>query len=226
MNQINDLSFIAGGVMVFIIEHQSSLNRNMPLRIMLYMAEVYKKIVDRKSLYRNTLVKIPRPEFIVLYNGREEAPDRWEERLSDAFMEAAGETENSLDLTVTVYNINKGRNRELLERSEHLAGYAEFVARVRENEETMPLADAVTGAIRGCVRQGILADFLEEHGSEVMNMLLEEWKLDEAKEVWREEGREEGFEMAEARYQPIIEEKDRENEWLRRKLREAGIDLR
>jgi hypothetical protein len=46
MNQINDLSFIVGSVMVFIIEHQSSLNRNMPLRILLYMAEVYKKIVD------------------------------------------------------------------------------------------------------------------------------------------------------------------------------------
>jgi hypothetical protein len=248
MNQINDLSFIVGGVMVFIIEHQSSLNRNMPLRILLYMAEVYKKIVDRKSLYRSVLVKIPRPEFIVLYNGREEAPDRWEERLSDAFMEATGEEKPSLDLTVTVYNINKGRNRELLGRSEHLAGYAEFVARVRENEKAMPLADAVADAIRGCVRQGILADFLGEHGSEVMNMLLEEWSLDEAKEVWREEG----FEMAEARYQPVIEDKNREIRdrdrligdkdrligdrdrvigdkdrligELRRKLREAGID--
>jgi hypothetical protein len=180
--------------------------------------------VERKSLYKNALVKMPRPEFIVLYNGREEAPDRWEERLSDAFMEAVGETKPSLDLTVTVYNINKVRNRELLGRSEYLAGYAEFVARVRENEKAMPLADAVTGAIRGCVRQGILADFLEEHGSEVMNMLLEEWNLDEAKEVWREEGREEGFEMAEARYQPVIEDRDRVIGELRRKLREAGID--
>jgi hypothetical protein len=102
----------------------------------------------------------------------------------------------------------------------------------------MPLADAVAGAIRGCVRQGILADFLGEHGSEVMNMLLEEWSLDEAKEVWRDEGREEGFELAVARYQPVIEDKNREISVikreignkdrligeLRRKLREAGID--
>jgi hypothetical protein len=44
----------------------------------------------------------PRPEFIVLYNGTEEAPDRWEERLSDALMEAAGETNPSLDLTIVV----------------------------------------------------------------------------------------------------------------------------
>jgi hypothetical protein len=235
MNRINDLSFIAEKKFVFIVEHQSRLNRNMPLRILLYISRVYEKIVDRRSLYRDTLVKIPAPELIVLYNGTEETPDRWEERLSDAFMETGEGVKNALDLTVTVYNINKGRNPELLGRSEHLAGYAEFVARVRENERAMPLEAAVTEAIRRCVREGILAGFLEKHGSEVMNMLLEEWSLDEAKEVWREEGRdegrEEGFELAAARYQPvieenrvIIEEKDRENQELRRKLREAGID--
>jgi hypothetical protein len=241
MNQVNDLAFIAGNAMVFIIEHQSSLNRNMPLRILLYLAEVYKQIVDRKTLYKSALVKIPKPEFIVLYNGREEAPERWEERLSDAFMEGEGDAKTSLDLTVTVYNINKGRNRELLGRSKHLAGYAEFVAQVRESEKAMPLAQAVTEAIRRCIREGILAEFLGKHGSEVMNMLLQEWNLDEAKEVWREEG----WEAAAARYQPVIEEKDREIKEkdrenqaikreignkdreireLRRRLRENGID--
>jgi hypothetical protein len=76
---------------------------------------------------------------------------------------------------------------------------------------------------------GGAADFLEEHGSEVMNMLLEEWNLDEAKEVWLEEG----WEKAEAKYQPIIAEKDQRIEEtqmiiedLKRKLREAGIDPR
>jgi hypothetical protein len=107
-----------------------------------------------------------------------------------------------------------------------LAGYAEFVALVRENGKTMPLARAVGEAIRRCIREGILAVFLEEHSSEVMNMLLEEWNWDEAKEVWLEEGVEAGLKMAEAKYQPVLAEKDRENEWLRRKLQEAGIDPR
>jgi hypothetical protein len=67
-----------------------------------------------------------------------------------------------------------------------------------------------------------------------MNMLLDEWNLDEAKEVWFEEG----WEKAEAKYQPVIREnqaiiaenqaviaaKDRENQELRRMLREAGIE--
>jgi hypothetical protein len=122
---------------------------------------------------------------------------------------------------------------------------------VRENEKAMPLARAVGEAIRRCIGEGILAGFLEEHSSEALNMLLEEWNWEEAKEVWLEEGVETGLKMAEAKYQPVIaekdrenraiiaenrviieekdrriEEKDRENEWLRRKLREAGIDPR
>jgi hypothetical protein len=79
------------------------------------------------------------------------------------------------------------------------------------------------------VRAGTLAGFLEEHGSEVMNMLLEEWDWDEAKEAWREEV----WEEAEAKYQPVLTEqaralteKDLEIEDLRRKLREAGIEDR
>jgi hypothetical protein len=194
MNMVNDLSFIVGGVMVFIIEHQSSLNHNMPLRLLLYFSEIYKKIVDRRSLYKKALVKIPKPEFIVFYNGTEDTPDQWEERLSDAFIDPEGDGKNTLDLVVRVYNINKGRNKELLSRSENLSGYAEFVARVRENEKAMPRDQAVTEAVRRCIRDGILAGFLEEHGSEVMNMLLEEWNWEEAKEVWREEALEEGME--------------------------------
>ncbi|MDR1248399.1 MAG: hypothetical protein LBK63_03755, partial [Treponema sp.] len=91
--------------------------------------------------------------------------------------------------------INKGRNKELLSRSENLAGYAEFVAQVRENQKAgMSLEAAVTGAVRYCVGQGILAPFLEEHGSEVMGMLLKEWDWDVAKEVWQEEAMEKGME--------------------------------
>ncbi|MDR1248212.1 MAG: Rpn family recombination-promoting nuclease/putative transposase [Treponema sp.] len=218
MNRINDLSFTAEQKMALIIEHQSSLNHNMPLRILLYMSRVYEKIVDRKSLYKEALVKIPRPEFIVLYNGADKTPDKWEERLSEAYMEAALNPNISLDLTVTVYNINKDRNQALLSRSKHLAGYAEFVARVRENENAMPPDQAVTEAVRRCIRDGILADFLEEHGSEVMNMLLEEWNWDEAKEVWREEAWEKGWE--EGREEGI------EKGWEegREKGREEGIE--
>jgi hypothetical protein len=106
----------------------------------------------------------------------------------------------------------------LLKRSESLAGYAEFVAQVREREGAMPLEQAVAEAIRHCARNGVLAGFLTEHGSEVMNMLLDEWNLDEAKEVWFEEG----WEQGRAESQQALMEKDQEILELRQKLQEMG----
>jgi hypothetical protein len=155
----------------------------MPLKMLFYIARVYEKIMGSRTLYRDTLVKIPKPEFIVLYHGKEPTPDYWEESLPTAYTGGDGKNNPALNLRVKMYNINKGRNTELLKRSEHLAGYAEFVAQVRECEGAMPLEQAVTEAIRRCARNGVLADFLSAHGSEVMNMLLDEWNLDETKEI-------------------------------------------
>ena len=41
-----------------------------------------------------------------------------------------------------------------------------------------------------------MTEFLETHGSEVSNLLLEEWNMDEALKDAREKGREEGREEA------------------------------
>ncbi|WP_232616850.1 Rpn family recombination-promoting nuclease/putative transposase [Treponema primitia] len=226
MDRINDLSFTVGDKLVFVIEHQSTLNKNMPLRFLSYIPRVYEKIIARRAIYKNALVKIPKPEFVVLYNGLEKMPEKWELRLSNAFTGLEAGEKTSLDLIVTVYNINYGQNMELLRRSENLAGYAQFVAKVRENA-AMPLEQAVTEAIRYCIKNRILARFLEEYGSEVTNMMFGEWDWDEAKEAWQEEAREE----MEAKYQPILienrqalAEKDCAIQELRRKLQEAGID--
>jgi hypothetical protein len=39
----------------------------MPLRLLIYIAHIYEKIVARRNLYKTVLEKIPVPEFIVLY---------------------------------------------------------------------------------------------------------------------------------------------------------------
>jgi predicted transposase YdaD len=50
-------------------------------------------------------------------------------------------------------------------------------------------------AVKWCIGHDILKGFLKEHGTEVMNMLMAEWKLEDALVVEREEGREEGLEQ-------------------------------
>jgi hypothetical protein len=198
MDKLNDLSFTIDNKVVILIEHQSTINPNMALRMLLYMARLYEKITERKVLYKDKPVKIPRPEFIVLYNGNAPYPDMAELKLSDSYLPLNGLKEDRpplLELTVTVYNINKGHNERMVQKCEKLYGYSIFVSKTREyiGEQNMALDLAVKAALEYCIRNNVLSKFLLEHGSEVMNMLLDEWNWDDAKEVWQEEAREEGL---------------------------------
>jgi hypothetical protein len=193
MDSINDLSFSIGDKIVVLIEHQSTINPNMPLRLLLYIARVYEKITGSDNLYTSSEVPIPRPEFIVLYNGIEPYPDQAALKLSDAFADKTVLPE--LELTVKVFNINEGRNADMLKRSETLHGYAAFVGKVRGFVvETGSLAKAMPQAIDWCIRHGILSDFLETNGSEVRNMLLTEWNWDDALRVREQDGVKKGLE--------------------------------
>jgi len=194
MEQINDIAFVIEGKFVVMIEHQSSMNPNMPLRMLLYIARVYEKIVSNDNLYGTKMITIPRPEFIVLYNGNDECPDKHIQKLSDMFSEPLPESLANLELVVTIYNINKGRNEEFASRSEKLKGYEFFIYLVRENLKVMDRDAAISRAVGDCIRQNVLKEFLEEHGSEVHNMLLSGWNWDDAKRVWQKEAREDGQE--------------------------------
>jgi predicted transposase/invertase (TIGR01784 family) len=183
MERINDISFTIGDKLVVLIEHQSTINPNMPLRLLLYVARIYEKIIESENLYTSQPIRIPRPEFFVLYNGKEECPDEETLKLSDAFRDMSEAPE--LELAVKVYNINEGRNEVLLRRSENLSGYAEFVGTTRELEGlTGSRREALEGAVKRCIEKGILKEFLSKNGSEVVNMLLTEWNWDDARRVW------------------------------------------
>jgi len=197
MDMMNDISFTIGDKVVVLIEHQSSVSENLPLRLLLYMARVYEKIIDKKAVYRQKLMTVPKPEFIVLYNGKGEFPDERELRLSDAFREPPDHPEKygSLDLTVRVLNINAGHNESVIRRSETLQGYVTFIRKVREGVDNgKGLSDAVTEAVKYCEEQQVLQPFLANHASEVVNMLTTEFKMEDAIAVWKEEGFAEGLE--------------------------------
>jgi predicted transposase/invertase (TIGR01784 family) len=136
---------------------------------------------------------IPMPEFIVLYNGKDDIPDFGEMRLSDSFI-FEDEKDCFLELVAKIYNINKGRNAEMASKSPVLSGYGEFISEIRENLKTMNLKESIRAAIKSCISKNILVSFLERNGSEVENMLLTEWNMKDALAVAKEEGVEEGME--------------------------------
>ena len=68
MGMKNDLAFVLE-MGLYLYEHQSTYNPNIPLRDLFYIASEYQDLVDEKSLYSSGIQKIPTPSFLVFYNG-------------------------------------------------------------------------------------------------------------------------------------------------------------
>ena len=204
MGMKNDLAFILE-TNIYLYEHQSTLNPNIPLRDLFYISIEYQKYINNRSLYSSTLQKIPAPKFMVFYNGTDEVEDRVELKLSSAYEHLSGEPD--LELKVLMLNVNEGHNKELMEHCKLLQEYARYVAKVREYAVRMDLNDAVECAIEACIKEGVLVDFLRENRSEVKMLSIleydEEWekkKLRKAEyEAGVEAGREDGIETGRKR---------------------------
>jgi len=95
-------------------------------------------------------------------------------------------------MTVRVLNVNVGHNEKILEKCDVLRGYAVFIEQVRGYQRAgRELKDAIAAAIDFCIANWVLIEYLKIKGSEVHNMLFTEFNIEEAKEVWAEEVREE-----------------------------------
>ena len=196
MGMKNDLAFMLE-TNIYLYEHQSTLNPNIPLRDLIYIGIEYQQYVDDKSLYSSRLQKIPAPKFMVFYNGTDAVDDRVELRLSKAYEHLAGEPD--LELKVLMLNVNEGHNKELMEQCQTLKEYAIYVARVRKYTSEMNLNDAVARAIDECIKEGILVEFHRKNRSEVkMVSILEydkEWEEKKLRKAEYEAGRSEGIEI-------------------------------
>ena len=188
----NDLAFIID-TNLYLYEHQSTYNPNMPLRDLFYISSEYQKMLDQKSLYSSSLQKIPAPNFIEFYNGSDPVCDVFEHRLSSAFEHLSGEPK--LELIVTVLNINEGHNALLMEHCKTLREYAQYVAKVRKYTADLSLNEAVERAVDECIKENILADFLRKNRAEVISMSIFEYDQEEHIRQEREESWEEGMEQ-------------------------------
>ena len=158
-------------------------------------SRVYEKSIANKNIYSTKKLSIPQPAFFVLYNGTAPYPDKATLKLSDLFMstEPLGIEQGKpvLELEVTVLNINEGKNESIIQNCGLLAQYSTFIAKVREClKDGSILQEAIKKAVIYCREHDILKEPLEKQASEVLNMLMTEWNLDDAKEVWFDEGRE------------------------------------
>lgn len=187
----NDVAFTMGNHKIILSEHQSTINPNMPLRDLLYIAREYEKIIPIRDRYRTTLVNIPTPKFLVFYNGTEDYPVEQTLKLSTAFYET--DEDINLELAVRVININPEKDHDILKKCKVLREYSQFVEITRKYRED---ENQLQKAVKECIDNGILADYLLRKSSEVINMLMAEYDYETDIAVQRQEAAEKAAKKA------------------------------
>jgi len=181
---------IKDSILVF-IEHQSTLNPNMPLRDLEYLVEVLKKLPFGRTKYGSKALSLQDVIFLNLYNGREEVEDVYDSYLSKLIKTPVLKY-SSLELKVTNININAGHNEKLLKMCPVLEEYSLFVDEVRKQLK-MDKEKGLDIAVDNCIKQGILAEYLEKNRSGVMGLFFGNFDMETVVEVAKEESYEEGI---------------------------------
>ena len=193
MSFANDVSYLVDNKIIVLAEHQSTINPNMPIRCLEYIARLYEQFYKSKEKYSRKQLAIPTPEFYVFYNGKE--PYRGDSllKLSDSFTQT--HDEYALELSVKVVNINYDKTNEILKLCKPLKQYSLFVDAVRRNI-AVDKEHGFEKAIKECIQNDILREYLQRKSKEVLNMLIGEYDYDTDIAVQREEsfdmGRSEG----------------------------------
>ncbi|MBQ9273319.1 MAG: hypothetical protein IJ228_00780, partial [Succinivibrio sp.] len=149
--QLNDLCVLVGSSLLYICEHQSTSDKWLPWRAL----EYYVLIVRRKlgiDLGKAS-VKLPRPLFCEIYLGSETAEAVQVLEMESLYYPGP---ETYVNPHVMRYNII---NKEcpILSACASLAGYAEFMRKVREARKAKATRlDAVRYAIDYCIEHDLI----------------------------------------------------------------------
>jgi len=188
----NDLAFAIDHQLLFMIEHQSTISPNLPLRFLSYLTDtIYSWFVKVDQLYGKKLYQIPAPKCYVLYNGTEPLKEKML-KLSDAFY--INDEKVSLELIVEIIDVNHATRHDVLQKSESLAGYSYLIDQIRMNmQQGLTQDKAISVAIDSCIKQGVLSEFLQKHYAEVAKMINLQYNQEAEFEIIRQEAKEEGI---------------------------------
>ena len=132
----NDIAVLVNGQFILMIEHQSTINPNMPLRLLEYVARIYGNIVDSTAKFSRHLVPLAKPEFYVFYTGNKELPPESYLYLSDAFPNQGQNADLTLELKVKVCTIKSESPSPVVHSCTDLEQYAQFLQLVKEARAT------------------------------------------------------------------------------------------
>lgn len=224
----NDIAFTLDNKFIVLTEHQSTVNPNMPVRNLVYLSTILQKMYKKAEFYQTVPLPLPQPEFIVFYNGSRKMPEYQELKLSDSFLGEKKE-KYALDLTVKVFNINIKEDEGILARSATLSQYSRLVEKIKTAALDGEVSERIMSLIfKECINEGILPEFLTEHGLEVINMLFKEFTEEEREELYTQSGYKmglaDGLEQGRAEGETSGAEKMRFE--LARKMKARNMDVK
>lgn len=185
----NDVSWEINGKLIVLVEHQSTVNENMPFRCLEYVTRIYEGIVPTRVRYAEKVYKIPNPDFYVVYVGKKEQPMEKEMRLSDAFYEKDG---SKMELVVKVKNCSNSEMLPINKNCDILKEYCQFIEIVERMYNKKFPKRSFKEAIEMAMSQGILVDYLDRKSREVINMLCAKYDYKTDIAVKKEEAFEDG----------------------------------
>ena len=152
----------------------------------LSLSDAFKEEIRRNVLYR--------------YSGMNEKTD--ESRIQAEVEQIFHDADPDIEVNVRMININHGHNREMLSKYRPLGEYAWFVAQVRNNQadcssteddKQTGICSAIDRAIDEMPEDFEIKKFITANRAEVKDMCLTEYNEEEAMEMLKEEGRQEGL---------------------------------
>lgn len=209
---VNDLSFLVDNKTFIFVEAQTTKNPNMPLRILLYVAEAYNQYLKAEGINLNTSVSfadmIPTPRLFVVYDG----------------VDAPGETSTSeelfgieSDIYIQIHNITSASVASVLcDRLREYFGSTELLRELRVENKDMAPMEILRIWQRECRRHNYLVDIFDKYGKEIDTMILSGWTPEMEKESIFYDGLQKGKQEGKA------EERAEVLDIIKRVLRSGG----
>ena len=160
-HQYNDLAFVVGDVMMVFVEAQSSWSPNIALRVLLYLADTIQEYIHlhRMDIHGARKLKLPKPEFYVIYTGDKAVGDTLSLR-RDFFCDA----DCPVDLTARVYTAE----------TEDIIGQYILFCHVFDQQVKLHgrSEKAARKTVRICMDRDVLREYLQEREKEVVSIMI------------------------------------------------------
>ena len=159
----DDLALLAGKKLLILVEAQATWSINILIRFLMYLAQIYSDYINanKLDLYGTKAIPLPEPEFYVIYTGdRKDRPEKINFR-----MEFFDGKEVAIDATAKV--IYDGGHGDIINQ------YVTFCHVLDEQYRNFGrTAEAVRETIRICKDMNVLKEYLQQHETEVMGIML------------------------------------------------------